>query len=138
MILIGSRALGAALVLFACQTLAGADDREFPPTTAKVRLTVTVGDTVTIGGPGSANFLADTGMDVYVVPHQTWWEGDDLITNAVKIGRVKSDAKGQLPLTQLWKADKPGRYDIIVDYDGNGKFSYSLDAIHAVEVRPAK
>jgi hypothetical protein len=108
---------------------------EFPPTVAKVKLTVKVGEQVTVGGPGSDNFLPSTVMRVYVVPHRIWRDGDVLAANAVQSVRLKSDAKGQLPLTQLWKPDKPGMFDIIVDYDGDGRFSYALDAADAVDVR---
>ena len=104
-------------------------------------LTVTVGDKVTIGGPKSDNFLPDTWMDVYVVPHRIWQDGASLKADAVHRGRVRSNAKGQLPLTQLWVPDRAGQFDIIVDYDGDGKFSYALDALDRdrrprEEVRP--
>ena len=107
---------------------------DFPPSTAAPTFAIRVGGTVNIGGPGSANFLPNTRMDVFVVPHRTWREGDPLATNAVKQIKIKSDAQGALPLTELWKADRAGQFDIIVDYDGNGKFSYALDALHSFVV----
>lgn len=121
----------AALVLFASRVNAGEPPfgHEFPPTTAPIKLVVKVGDKVTVGGPGSDNFLPHTLMRVYLVPHRVWREGDALGADAVKRVRVKSNAKGQLPLTEIWKADKPGQYD------GDGRFSYSLDAIDAIAVR---
>ena len=131
--------LGAALVLLACLGAAGTGAppfiEEFPPTSVDPTLTVNVGDKVTIGGPKSDNFLPDTWMDVYVVPHRIWRDGASLKADAVHRGRVRSNAKGQLPLTQLWVPDKPGQFDIIVDYDGDGKFSYALDALSAIVVR---
>lgn len=39
-----------------------------------------------------------------------------------------------LPLTDLWKADRAGQFDIIVDYDGNARFSYALDALDSFSV----
>jgi hypothetical protein len=133
-------AVVVALGLLACPGLAGAGhwplppESEFPPTTAVPSVTLRVGDQLTVGGPLSDNFLPDTRMKVYVVPHRTWREGDPLGTNAVHRGEVKSDAKGKLPLTRLWKPDRAGQYDVVVDYDGNGKFSYGLDALHAIDV----
>ena len=102
---------------------------EFPPSTAVPSLVVRVGEKVTIGGPKSDNFLPDTWMNVYVVPHRVLagWS-PACSANAVHRMQIRSNAKGQLPLTQLWVPDKVRRFDIIVDYDGDGKFSYALDA----------
>lgn len=111
------------------------DPDDFPPSTATPSLTVKVGEKVTVGGPKSANFLPNERMDVFVVPHRTWREGDSLAANAVKRITVRSDAKGGLPLTGLWKPDKAGQFDIVVDYDGNGRFSYGLDALSSFVVR---
>ena len=134
-----SAGLVAAIVLFA-YPLAGVGGQppfteEFPPTVAVPKVTVNVGDKVTVGGPGCGNFLPDTWMNVYVVPHRIWKDGDPLNANAVQRGRVRSNAKGEIPLTQLWKADKAGRFDIVIDYDGDGRFSYALDAVDAIDVR---
>jgi hypothetical protein len=111
------------------------DPDDFPPSTATPSLTVKVGEKVTVGGPKSANFLPNEVMGVFVVPHRTWREGDPLAANAVKRIKIKSDAKGVLPLTDLWKPDKAGQFDIVVDYDGNGRFSCGLDALSSFVVR---
>jgi hypothetical protein len=134
-----SLGLAAALALIACAgPVAGQPAppaNEFPPTVVDPSLTLRVGDTLTVGGPRAANFLADTWMDVYVVPHRVWRDGDPLAANAVQRGRVRSNAVGGLPVTTIWKTNKVGQYDIIVDYDGDGRFSYALDAISAIDVR---
>lgn len=111
------------------------DPDDFPPTTATPSVTVKVGEKVTVGGPKSANFLPNEWMAVFVVPHRVWREGDPLAANAVKRIKIKSDAKGGLPLTALWTPDRTGQFDIVVDYDGNGRFSYSLDALSSFVVR---
>lgn len=130
---------GFALALLLIPALAGANgappDAEFPPTTALPTLTIDVGNKVSIGGPGSENFLPNEVMNVYIVTHRTWNEGDALNGVAVHRTRVKSDANGRLVLTWVWKADRAGEYDIIVDYDGNGRFSYSLDTVSAIVVK---
>ena len=109
-----------------------ADD--FPPSTAKLGMVVKVGDTVTIGGPGCTNFLPNTTMTVYVAPHRTWREGDPLADKAVRSIQVKSDRDGTIPRTELWKTERNGQFDIIIDYDGNGRFSYALDALDSFGV----
>jgi hypothetical protein len=132
-------ALAAALLVEAAGTVAAAppdfDPDDFPPSTAAPSLTVKVGEKVTVGGPKSANFLPNEVMDVFVVPHRVWREGDSLTAGAVRRIKVRSDAKGGLPLTDLWKPTKAGQFDIVVDYDGNGRFSYGLDALSSFVVR---
>ncbi|HJZ54360.1 MAG TPA: hypothetical protein VKE74_05355 [Gemmataceae bacterium] len=132
--------LGSALLVLTVPVVAAADPpdfqpSDFPPSTAVPRLMLQVGDTLSVGGPGSANFLPNEWMDVYVVPHRTWREGDPLGADALKRGRVRSDAKGRLVRSDLWKSDRAGQFDIIVDYDGNGRFSYGLDSLDAIVVR---
>ena len=131
--------LGVALLV---SGPAGAEDpppfkpTDFPPTTAVPGLEVKTGEKVTIGGPKSMNFLPNEWMDVYVVPHRAAWrEGDPLGADAVKKGRVRSNKDGELLLTDVWTADRVGVFDVVVDYDGNGKWSFSLDAVVAVTVR---
>jgi hypothetical protein len=133
----------AALVLLTCPVLAAAGQPtppgdDFPPTTAVPKVTIDLGETMTVGGPGSDNVLPDEAMNFYVVPHRTWREGDALGADAVARGKVKSNAKGQLLLTTVWMSDKSGTFDIVVDYDGNGRFSYSLDTVDALVVRAKK
>jgi hypothetical protein len=94
-----------------------------------------VGDKVTVGGPRSDDFLPNATMNVYVVPHRIGRDGAPLGANAVHRAKVRSDAKGQLALTQLWVPDRGGTFDIVVDYDGDGRFSYGLDALSAFIVR---
>lgn len=128
----------AAAVLTVGSAAAAAPDfdpDDFPPSTATPSLTVKVGEKVTVGGPKCDNFLPNEVMDVFVVPHRVWREGDPLAANAVRHIKIKSDAKGRLPLTDLWKPDKAGQFDIVVDYDGNGRFSYGLDALSSFVVR---
>ena len=108
---------------------------DFPPTTAKSKFTVEVGGKVTVGGFGADNFYPNEWMWVYVVPHRTWREGMPLASASVRRIRVRSDKNGTLYKTDLWTPDKAGRFDLIVDYDGDGRFSYSLDAVSAFTVR---
>ena len=75
---------------------------DFPPSTALPSFAVRAGDVVSIGGPGATNYLPNTSMNVYVVPHRTWREGDPLAKHVVKRIQIKSDGQGTLPRTPLW------------------------------------
>lgn len=108
---------------------------EFPVTIPEARTTVTVGDEVTVGGPKATNYLRNETYRVYVVPHRPWRDGDPLGEAALATSHARSNAEGTLLKTTVWKAVRPGRFDVIVDYDGDGKFSYALDAADGVNVR---
>src|SRR5262249_12997114 len=84
-----------------------------PPACARPGASYAVGDQVTVGGPGVTNYYPNLLMDVYVHRHRVWREGDSLRAGAVHRSRVKSDAKGNLPRTNLWRPDRPGVYDVI-------------------------
>jgi hypothetical protein len=131
-----SSAVWASLVL---GLAAGADEppfgADFPPTVAAVKATVNLGDGVTVGGPKAVNFLPDETFHVYIVPHRPWRDGDPLGQEALATSQARSDAKGTLLRTTVWKAVRPGRFDIVTDYDGDGRFSYALDAVDGVIVR---
>ena len=128
----------AVAALLASTALTAAAPDEFPPSTAVPKLMVSLGESVTVGGPLSDNFLPDTRMTVYLVPHRVWRDGDALGTDAVRKVPIRSDAKGKLPRTPVWKADKAGQFDIIVDYDGDGRFSFALDSLDGVIVRKTR
>jgi hypothetical protein len=128
----------AFFVLVLLTSTAAADPpfgSDFPPVIADAKVTVTVGDTVTVGGPKAVNFLPNETLNVYVVPHRVWREGDPLGEKALATSQARSNAEGTLLKTTAWKAVKTGRFDIVVDYDGDGKFSYALDAVDGINVR---
>ena len=131
----GNWLLAVATLLAATVRTAAADPDDFPPSTAVPKLTVGLGESVTVGGPLSDNFLPDARMTIYLVPHRVWRDGDALGTDAVRKVPIRSDAKGKLPRTAVWKADKAGQFDIIVDYNGDGRFSFALDSLDGVIVR---
>jgi hypothetical protein len=131
--------LRASLVLALVASVATADEppfgSDFPSTVAEAKTTVNLGDVVTVGGPKAVNFLANETYRVYVVPHRTWRDGDPLGEKAVATSLARSDPAGTLLRTTVWTAARPGRFDIVVDYDGDGKYSYALDAVDGVAVR---
>ncbi|MFO0799098.1 MAG: hypothetical protein U0804_16645 [Gemmataceae bacterium] len=135
-----SRPISGAVGLLAgvvAATAAAAQEpaSDFPPVVAEARVTVTVGDAVTVGGPKAVNFLPNETYRVYVVPHRVWRDGDPLAEPALATSQARSNAEGTLLKTTVWKAVRAGRFDIVVDYDGDGKFSYALDAVDGVNVR---
>jgi hypothetical protein len=128
----------ASLGLVLVTSAAAADPpfgSDFPPTIAEARTTLSLGDVVTVGGPKAVNFLPNETLNVYVVPHRVWRDGDPLGEKALATSQARSNAEGTLLKTTVWKAVRPGRFDIVVDYDGDGKFSYALDSVDGVNVR---
>ena len=47
---------------------------------------------------------------------------------------VETDSEGSVDLTKLWKSDSLGMFDIALDYDRDGLFSWTLDGISTFEV----
>ncbi len=99
------------------------------PTLALPAATFRVGDQVFLGGPDDTNYLPNVLMDVFVVPHRIWMEGDSLRADAIHRIWVKTDATGTIPRTELWRADRAGKFDLLVDYDGDNRFSWKLDGL---------
>ncbi|MCI0739662.1 MAG: Ig-like domain-containing protein [Gemmataceae bacterium] len=109
------------------------------PSEASSTFSYLFGEMVAVGGNGETGYL-DTNyypnllMDVYVVPHRIWNEGDSLSAGAVHHSLVQSDSEGSIPLTQVWSSTQVGEFDLIVDYDNDGKFSWKLDGLTAFTV----
>ena len=128
----------AMFVLVLFTSVAAADPpfgSDFPPVIADAKTTVTVGDVVTVGGPMAVNFLPNETYRVYVVPHRVWRDGDSLGEAALATSQAHSNADGTLRKTTVWKAVRAGRFDIVVGYDGDGKFSFALDSVDGINVR---
>ncbi|MSU58815.1 MAG: PEP-CTERM sorting domain-containing protein [Pedosphaera sp.] len=83
------------------------------------------------------NFLGSTTYTWEIVPHQdTWTEGDPF--NCLLCGTVLTDADGHLGDTLLTDSFNlpSGIYDLVVDYDGNNAFSWTLDGVGQFVVVP--
>ncbi|MEM4264063.1 MAG: hypothetical protein QW666_04205 [Candidatus Woesearchaeota archaeon] len=63
-------------------------------------------------------------LRVYIVPDQSW-NKDDEIKNAVVNTTVQTNSRGKLLTAMIWESPKAGEYDIVVDIDNNGKYSYA-------------
>lgn len=103
-----------------------------PPTVADTSLKLNVGDAVGVQG---SQFYPNLFMNAYVVKHKPvgWKEDDPLTDGMVAKIVVQSDANGVVPLTQAWTA-QPGEYDVVIDYENDGLFSWKLDGLTGFHV----
>lgn len=71
-------------------------------------------------------------FDLYVVNDVTTWTDGMAIPAQVPgtATTVSSDASGNIPASPVWNSPlTPGKYDIVVDVDGNGNYDAWIDAL---------
>lgn len=71
-------------------------------------------------------------FDIYVVNDKDPWSDGDAIPPRIAgtATTVSSDASGKILPTIVWPRDlTPGKYDIIIDVNGNGKFDEDIDCL---------
>jgi uncharacterized repeat protein (TIGR01451 family) len=88
-----------------------------------------VGDNLYVNGTGFENF---TSYSLYVVEDQSIWVDNMTIPTRVlgTATTVYSDADGNIPPTIAWSNPLvPGKYDIVVDVNGNGRYDVNIDAL---------
>jgi len=49
-----------------------------------------------------------------------WSGGESLTTDPVTTASVTAEASGNIPVTQIWASCVVGKYDIVVDVNGDG------------------
>ncbi len=78
-----------------------------------------------------AGYLPSTTYDVYLVEDVTWVDGMAIPPRVVNsTATVTSDGNGDIQPTLLWDDPlKQGKYDIIVDVDGDGLYYAEADAL---------
>jgi hypothetical protein len=103
------------------------------PEVANVNDIFNLGDHV---GASGTQYYPDLLMQAYIFPHQTEWFNGDLLIGSVADQFVLSDSNGQVALTDTWVASQTGTFDLIIDYDRDGKFSATLDGLGGFEVVP--
>lgn len=90
-------------------------------------------DTVYANGSG---YSASTTYDLYIVGDvATWSDSADIPTPVIAI-KVSSDSSGKILPTAVW--NKPlalGKYDIVVDVNGNGKYDAGVDALDDNDIK---
>jgi hypothetical protein len=76
-------------------------------------------------------YRAQTTYDVYVVEDVTWVDGMAIPPRVAGTATtVTSDASGDVPATLLWSNPLvAGKYDIVVDVDGDGLYYAEVDAV---------
>jgi hypothetical protein len=90
--------------------------------------TFIVGDTVYAKG---SDFAASTTYPIYVVVDvASWADGQDIPARvAGSATSVSTDNSGSIATTAIWLNAQPGKYDIVVDVNSNGKFDAHIDAL---------
>ena len=86
-------------------------------------------DDVYVNGSG---YLPSTTYDIYVVEDVATWTDGIAIPPRVPgtATSVSSDASGNIPPTLVWTGPLvPGKYDIVVDVDGDGIYNADTDAL---------
>ena len=78
-----------------------------------------------------------TSLRLYVVIHQDVWSNGNGLNDITGDGptTATSDSSGNLPLTIVWSAANPGKYDIIADSNGNAQFDIG-EAVDSTDVTP--
>jgi PKD repeat protein len=86
------------------------------------------GDAVYANG---GDYLPDSWYTVYVVADTTWVDGMAIPARIPGTATsVFSDEEGGVPAQLLWNHPlAPGKYDIVVDVNGNGKYDADVDAL---------
>jgi uncharacterized repeat protein (TIGR02543 family) len=84
-------------------------------------------ETVCCSGSGYSPFGT---YNLYIVKDVSSWNNGMTIPVPVVTAEVSSDASGRLRPTTVWTHPlTPGKYDIIVDVDGNGIYDAGIDAL---------
>jgi hypothetical protein len=86
-------------------------------------------ENVYVKGSGFPTF--STTFDIYVVNHKaTWNDGDSIPPRVAGTATTVPGSSGNIPLTIVWQSPlTPGKYDIVIDVDGNGKYNKNVDCL---------
>jgi hypothetical protein len=79
-----------------------------------------------------SGFEHDTTYCLYIVPHQATWNDGETIPSRIPgtSTTVSSDASGNIPPTIIWNQPlTPGKYDILIDVNCNGKYDKNTDIL---------
>ena len=86
-------------------------------------------ETVYVTGTG---YAPNQTYNIYVVNDTAWVDGMTIPARIQgTVTSVSSDSSGNINLTAVWnKPLTPGKYDILVDVNGNGKYDADVDALY--------
>jgi hypothetical protein len=77
-----------------------------------------------------SGYLPSTTYDLYIVDDVGTWTNGMPIPTPVVTTKVTSDSSGKIHPTIAWNPKlTPGKYDIIVDVDGDGQYTANRDAL---------
>jgi hypothetical protein len=102
------------------------------PSAASIDEFFLLGDDVGIFGE---EYYPNLLMPAYIFDHRASWLEGDLFSGPLISTFVLSDLNGTVPLTYAWTADREGLFDVIIDYDRDGRFSWTLDGLGGFGVR---
>jgi hypothetical protein len=93
-------------------------------------------DVVWVSG---SDYAPSTTYDFYIVQDKnTWTTNDPLVRVPGTATTVASDGSGNVQPTAVWGEGAPqltlGKYDIIVDVNGNGKYDEGIDALDSNDI----
>jgi hypothetical protein len=93
-----------------------------------------IGDDVYANGTG---YRPSTTYDIYLVEDITWVDGIAIPPRIMgTTSTITSDASGNVPPTLLWSDPlKAGKYDIVVDVNGDGLYYAESDALDDSDVQ---
>lgn len=116
---------------------ATADVTVFPPVPATIESCDLTGEKKDIFDLEETVFANGTGYapsmtyDIYVVDDVTWSDGMSIPVRVPHtVATVSSDSLGNIPPTAVWSGPLTcGKFDIVVDVNGNGKYDEHIDAL---------
>jgi hypothetical protein len=91
-------------------------------------------ESVYVTGSG---YAASATYDVYIMSDQTWSGGESLAGYVIAT-TVTTDGSGNIPVgTLIWSSSFVGKYDIVVDTNGNGVYDEAVDPLDDMDVNDA-
>lgn len=96
-------------------------------------MTFNTGDNVYVMG---ANYLDTASYVAYVFPFDVIWANGAPLTGYVSSQPVNADANGDISSQLAWGGASNGLYNLVIDYDNDGYFSWTLDGLGSFEVVP--
>lgn len=77
-----------------------------------------------------AQYVEEFPYVAYALPYKAFWNQDDPLTGALAVALVNSDTLGVIPGQELWdNLSLAGIFNIVIDYDNNRLFSWTLDGL---------
>ena len=89
--------------------------------------TFSLGDEIWVNG--SKGYSPSTTYNIYVVADTDWSNNDSFPTRVPDTAEsVTSSSDGSI-LARVWASASPGKYDIVIDFDGDGVYDEGIDPI---------